>query len=659
MKIIHLVLFLLLTNQSPLFSQDISGSWYAIRDSSSLFTLHFEYENHQITGTFDMLISQVHLKGVPMENLASFGDSISFEVNFNRFHYRYEGKYLDDVKQINGILIIPNSNSRFSLNFTKNPVELPSINNFYQKNKEPAFTRQDTLRGSITPERAWWDLIYYDLNIKVNIADSCIDGSNTIYYKVLQENEVMQIDLQPPLSISKVTQEGESLNFQRDENVYYIRLKSKQTPGTLNKIIIHYAGKPRQAKNPPWDGGFTWSSDSQGKPFIATSCQGIGASIWWPNKDHMYDEVDSMQISVNVPASLTAVANGRLRKVEEVEDNTRTFHWFISNPINNYGVNINIAEYKHFSEDYKGEKGILNCDYYVLSENYDSAKEQFKQVPLMLEAFEYWFGPYPFYEDGYKLVEVPYLGMEHQSSVTYGNQYKNGYLGVDLSGTGWGLKFDFIIIHESGHEWFANNITYKDIADMWIHESFTCYSESLYLEYHYGKEAASEYLYGIRKNISHDSPLIGKYGVNKSGSDLYSKGANVLNTIRQIINNDQKWRDILRGLNSHFYHSTVTTQEIENYISEKSGYNLKRIFDQYLRTTQMPILEYYLNDNILSYRWTNTIPEFEMPVDITLNEDKTRIYPKPKWTHEYIKQPVENIKMDPGFYIASFNFFEN
>jgi aminopeptidase N len=298
----------------------------------------------------------------------------------------------------------------------------------------------------------------------------------------------------------------------------------------------------------------------------------------------MYDEPDSMLISVNVPDNLMDVSNGRLRSVEIKANKTKTYNWFVSNPISNYGVNINIGDYVHFSEVFKGEKGDLDCDYYVLKDNLEKAKEQFRQVPMMLKAFEHWFGPYPFYEDSYKLVEAPYLGMEHQSSVTYGNGFKNGYLGTDLSRTGWGLKFDFIIVHESGHEWFANSITYKDIADMWVHESFTNYSENLYVEYYYGKEAGSEYVIGSRRNIKNDRPVVGIYDVNYEGSgDMYYKGGNMLHTLRQIINDDEKWRGILRGMNGDFYHQVVTGEQIENYLSEKTGLNLTSIFDQYLR----------------------------------------------------------------------------
>lgn len=437
------------------------------------------------------------------------------------------------------------------------------------------FTRQDTLRGTITPERAWWDLTYYHLNIHVEPADSSIRGVNTIQYKVIKPSQLMQIDLQPPMVIEKVVQNGTELPFERDGNAWFIKLIDEQPIGHVITLDVYYGGQPKVSERPPWSGGIVWSKDRSGNHFIANANQGDGASLWWPCKDHMYDEPDSMLISVKVPEHLMDVSNGRLRKVDHNNNGTKTYHWFVSNPINNYGVNISIADYAHFSEKYNGEKGVLDCDYYILKENLEKAKEQFKDVPRMLQAFEHWFGPYPFYEDGYKLVEVPYLGMEHQSAVTYGNGYQNGYRGKDLSGTGWGLKFDFIIIHESGHEWFANNITYKDMADMWIHESFTNYSESLFLDYHYGKEAGSAYVRGTRAGIKNDKPIIGKYNVNDMGSgDMYPKGGNMLHTLRQIVNDDEKWRSILRGLNSEFYHQTVTTQQIENYLSDRTGLNL-------------------------------------------------------------------------------------
>ena len=520
----------------------------------------------------------------------------------------------------------------------------------------PAFTRQDTLRGSITPEREWWDLTYYHLDIIVHPADSTIKGSNTIGYRVLEPLRRMQIDLQEPMDISAVTLNGKSLKFTRDGNVYWIDIDQNQEKGTVYQIKIEYGGKPAVAKRPPWDGGVTWQKDSKGLPFIANANQGEGASMWWPCKDHMYDEPDSMLISVNVPGNLMDVSNGRLRSIEKKKNGTRTYNWFVSSPINNYGVNINIADYAHFSEIFKGEMGDLDCDYYVLKENLEKAKIHFKQVPMMLSAFEHWFGPYPFYEDSFKLVEAPYLGMEHQSSVTYGNGYKNGYRGTDLSSSGWGLKFDFIIIHESGHEWFANNITYEDIADMWVHESFTNYSEGLYVEYHYGKEAGADYILGSRMNIKNDRPIVGTYNVNSSGSgDMYYKGGSMLHTLRQIVNDDEKWRQILRGLNRDFYHKVVKGSQVENYLADKTGLNLKPFFNQYLRDVRIPVLEYYVKGKQLTFRWSNCVRGFDMPLKIYVSGEEMKIHPTTNFETVEIDAENADVVADKDYYVATMN----
>jgi len=515
------------------------------------------------------------------------------------------------------------------------------------------FSRDDSLRGSITPERGWWDLKYYELRTRVNPAEKYLSGSTTVLYEVLKPHQIIQIDLQPPLKVDKVTQDGKELSFKLDgKNAYMINLTKKQVKGKNESIVVHYSGNPIVAKRPPWDGGVQWVKDAEGNDYVATSCQGLGASAWWPNKDHMYDECDSMLIAITVPEKLQDISNGRLRKVIDNTDGTKTFEWFVKNPINNYGINMNIGNYTHFNETFDGEKGKLTVDYYVLPENLEKAKEQFKQVPMMLKAFEHWFGPYPFYEDGYKLVEVPYLGMEHQSSVTYGNKYNNGYLGRDLSGTGWGLKWDFIIIHESGHEWFANNITYKDIADMWIHESFTNYSENLFTEYYYGKEAGAAYVIGCRKNIENKAPIIGNYDVNDGGSgDMYYKGGNLLHTIRQVVNDDERWRQVLRGMNKTFYHQTVTTKQIEDYVSEASGKNFSKVFDQYLRDIRIPELEYKITKGKLKYRWANTIDGFDMPVKVAVdNGTNDFIYPTTSWK-TLQKSKVSELKLDNNFYV--------
>tara|TARA_R110002051_G_scaffold4683_9_gene26068 strand:- start:7464 stop:9074 length:1611 start_codon:yes stop_codon:yes gene_type:complete len=521
----------------------------------------------------------------------------------------------------------------------------------YTFGQAQSFTEQDTLRGSITPERSWWDLNYYHLDIDVNPDNKFISGSNTIRYKVLEPHQVLQVDLQSPLKIENVTQDGKELKIVDKGNAHFIQIEKLQKIGEFNEIIVTYSGHPKEAVRAPWDGGFSWKKDENGKDFVATSCQGLGASVWWPNKDHMYDEVDSMLISVKAPKGLMNVSNGRLRKIDE---ETNTYHWFVSNPINNYGVNVNIGDYVHFGEKYDGEKGDLDMDYYVLNYNLEKARIHFKDAPKMMEAFENWFGAYPFYEDSFKLVDVPYLGMEHQSSVTYGNQYLKGYLGRDLSGSGWGLKFDFIIIHEAGHEWFANNITYKDAADMWVHEGFTCYSESLFLDYHYGTEAANAYVQGIRKNIKNDRPIIGIYNVNHEGSgDMYYKGSNILHTLRQVVNDDGKWRMILRGLNKEFYHKTVTTDQIEHYISVQMKRDLRPFFNQYLRTTKIPIFEYTINEKKLMYRYANAVEGFTLPLRIYIDEKPVWLEPTATWQKQKVKGDLKTFTIDPNFYMDS------
>lgn len=520
--------------------------------------------------------------------------------------------------------------------------------------RQPMFTHQDTLRGTITPERAWWDVTYYHLDIKVDLDDSTFSGTNFIQYRVdsLTTN-IMQIDLQEPMKIVNIMQDGKELSFERVGNAYLVETVGGRTVGEINDVEVQFSGKPKKAIRAPWDGGVTWTKDKNGNPFVATSNQGIGASLWWPNKDHAYDEPDSMLMSITVRDDLMDVSNGRLRKEVDNNDGTKTWHWFVSNPINNYGVNINIGDYSHFGQIYEGEKGELDMDFYVLSYNLEKAVKQFADAPRTIEAFEHWFGPYPFYEDSYKLVEAPYLGMEHQSSVTYGNKYENGYLGTDLSSSGWGLKFDFIIVHESGHEWFANNITYRDAADMWIHESFTHYSEYLFLEYHFGKQAASEYARGVRLRIQNDRPIIGIYNVNYEGSsDMYYKGGNMLHTIRQIIGDDELWRGILRGLNKEFYHQTVTTEQIENYIVKQSGKDLESVFDQYLRDYRIPVLEYYFKENKLFFRWNNSVSNFNMPVKVYIDGKETILNPRTRWMA--IASSSKELKIDIDYYVASF-----
>ena len=523
-------------------------------------------------------------------------------------------------------------------------------------------THQETLRGSITDQRSWWDLKHYHLSVNVVPSARSISGINVMTYIAIAKQDRLQIELQAPMILNKVTQDGKTLSVEKDGYSYFISLNKKHVIGQEYKLTMHFSGKPQVAVRPPWDGGITWQKDENGLDFVASSNQGNGASIWWPNKDHPYDEPDNgVKLSVEVPEHLMDISNGRLIKVDHNKQRkTKTYHWAVINPINNYAISLNIGDYVHFSEQYNGEDGILDMDYYVLRDNLAKAKVQFKEVKRTMQAFEHWFGPYPFYQDSYKLIEVPYLGMEHQSAVTYGNGYQNGYKGRDLSKTGWGLKFDFIIVHESGHEWFANNLTSKDVADLWIHESFTNYSESLFLEYHFSKAAGAEYVRGMREGIVNDRPIIGTYDSNRQGSkDMYNKGGNMLHTIRQIVDNDKTWRDILRGLNKDFYHQLVSTQQVEAYMSEKSGKDLSTVFDQYLRDHRLPVLEYIIKGKEILVRWNNTISDFNMPIKVAIAGKTQWISPTTQWTNVSNKLKQPSFVVDKDFYVASFNSLGN
>ena len=519
---------------------------------------------------------------------------------------------------------------------------------------QQSFTLQDYLRGTITPERAWWDVQHYHLSIEVFPEEKRLTGSNLITFKVLRSHDLLQIDLQQPLTITKATHAGKEIEFKRDGNVFWLRFPSKLTTGSEHKVLIEYAGVPTESKRPPWSGGLTWTRDDNNKHFIATTCQGIGASIWWPNKDHCYDEPDrGMDISITAPEDLTAVSNGRLIKTDEnSERKVKTFHWRVTNPINNYAVNMNIGDYINISDKYDGEKGELDIEYWILRGQRELAERHFREAPRTLEAFEHWFGPYPFYEDSYKLVVVPYLGMEHQSSVTYGNGFQNGYRGRDLSQTGVGLKFDFIIVHESGHEWFGNNITARDIADMWVHEGFTNYSENLFVNYHFTKKEAEDYVIGCRALVKNEAPIIGLYNVNKSGSgDMYYKGGNMLHTIRNIIDNDEKWRGILRGLNQRFRHQTVTTEQIEAYVSREAGMDLGPVFDQYLRTTMIPTLKYELDGSKLTFQFEDVVNSFSVRTKIIIDGKPRWITPTTKPQTVELNGTPKKIELDRNFYM--------
>jgi len=519
------------------------------------------------------------------------------------------------------------------------------------------FTRADTLRGMLTPLRTCYDINYYHLDVKFDVDNKYISGNVLFKFTTVEDFTKLQFDLFSNLKVEKVVYKGQEVPFTREFNAVFVTFPKTIAKGTKDEFTVYYSGNPTIAKRAPWDGGIEYNIDSLGHKWVSTACQGIGASIWWPTKDHQADEVDSTLISISVPNGLKDVSNGHLRKVTKLKDGYTRFDWFVSNPINNYDIEANIGDYVHYSGVYNGEKGKLTMDFWPLSYNLEKAKKQWgENAPKMLKAFEHWFGPYPFYEDGYKLVETHHLGMEHQSGTAYGNHYQNGYLGRDLSGTGWGLKWDFIVVHESGHEWFGNNVTSKDVADMWVHESFTNYSESLFIEDNWGKQAGQEYVHGTRMAIQNNAPIQGPYNVNRSGSgDMYYKGGNMLNMIRTIINDDEKWRNILRGLNKTFYHKTVTYEDITGYINEQSGKNLNPVFEQYLKHANLPTLEFMNINGKLMVRWVADVHGFNMPVKVRVKGGEYKfITPKTSFAPvELDGAAKDNIEVDTfNYYIG-------
>jgi aminopeptidase N len=519
------------------------------------------------------------------------------------------------------------------------------------------FTHADTLRGSNGPARAWWDATFYDLHVSVQPTDSSIRGWNAITYKVIKPATEMQLDLQEPLEVDSIVQDRKALTYRRDVSAFFVKLSAPQRTAAKKTITVYYHGKPVAAKRPPWDGGYIWQRDSVGNRWIATANEGLGASVWWPVKDLLSDEPDSQRIAITLPDPMIDVSNGRLRSTTHNGDGTSTYEWFVTEPINNYDVEVNAGQYAHFGDVYNGEAGKLTMDFWPLAYHLDTAKVQFAQAKPMMACFEHWFGPYPWYKDGYKLIEAPHLGMEHQSGVAYGNKYKDGYSGRDLSGTGWGMKWDFIIVHESAHEWWGNSITMKDQADMWVHESFANYAEVLYAECHDGKQAGNEYNIGDRRNIRNDAPIIAPYGVNAEGSgDMYYKGGNMLHMMRQIVNNDEKWRGVLRGIQSTFRHQTVTGAQIEKYINQHTGIDFSKVFQQYLTTTDIPTLEYKNDNGRLSFRWATVVPGFAMPVKAGVGDSASfpLLHPTEAWkTFPKAVGAGDSLVVNPNFYVLA------
>lgn len=515
------------------------------------------------------------------------------------------------------------------------------------------FTIDDTLLGSNHAYRSWWDVKVYNLTVKPDYSSETLTGNNKIEYSVLESSGLMQLDLQEPMTIDSIYYDDNRINtFKKDKNRWMITLEN-QIKNSRHVLNVFFSGKPKVAKNPPWDGGWVWKKDSLGNPLMSVACQGNGPSIWYPCKDLQSDEPDNATLlNIIVPDTLIGIGNGRLAKKEKLNNGFDKYTWLVTNAINNYNIIPYIGKYTLLHDSIEGEKGKLITDYWVLSYHKQKAITHLKpNVTKTIKCFEHWFGPYPFYEDSYKIVEAPYLGMEHQSNVAYGNYYLNGYGGRDLSNTGWGLKWDFIVVHESGHEWFGNNITASDVADNWIHEGFTSYAEVLFTECEFGKEAGNDYCEGVKKSISNDIPIIGQYGVHEEGSgDMYNKGSQVVHMIRQVMNDDARFAFLLREINKNFYHKTVSTKELEAFINKNTEIDFTSLFNQYLRTTQIPVLEYKIKNNKLSFRYTNCLNEFNMPIKIKTDKE-ILIKPTAQWQTITLEKKTKTISLDRNVYV--------
>lgn len=494
---------------------------------------------------------------------------------------------------------------------------------------------------SNTPARAWWKANSYHILLQADTTTGYLDGRVLIRAQVTdQPQDSLQIDLVQPLRIKGVeyNSDGPGLKrrlgrpvarLQQQGNVWYIYDNfRKLKKGDMFELTIEYGGDAVKAKQAPWDGGLVLSKDQQGRPWIGMACQGQGASLWLPCKDFQGEEPDSVVLSLIAPGDLQAIGNGRLMQKQDEGRLGTVWTWQVRNPINLYDISFYIGDYAHWSDTLHGAKGALSLDYYVLRANLDKAKKHFEVVKPMLRCFEDKLGPYPFYEDGYKLVEAPYLGMEHQSAVAYGNEYKMGYRGKDRSRTGAGLDFDFIIVHESGHEWFGNSITAYDKADTWIHEGFTTYTETIFEECLKGKERAFLYQRGKKDIVRNDAPPQGQYGLCDEGSgDHYDKAALMIHMIRVIMNDDSRFFGMLKEMNRKYYHQIVDGKTMEQFMSGYSGKNLTTIFDQYLRRAKLPVLALKRDKGVLYYQWKSCVPGFNMPVSFTFDGKVQWLYP--------------------------------
>jgi aminopeptidase N len=498
----------------------------------------------------------------------------------------------------------------------------------------PIPTRAEMLRGAYGPYRANNDLLYYHLDIRVDPEQKFLSGKNTIRFRMLKDDTRIQLDLADAFTIDKILLGTTPLKYERDSGTVFIDFPEMLHASQVYSIDFYFSGHPVETGR---FGVFTFKKDASGHTWINTACEGIGASMWWPNKDQWRDEVENMDISVAIPNGLVDASNGKFVGKTDLGDGYTRWDWQVSYPINNYDVSLNIGNYVHFSD----KLGDLALDFYALPEDLDKAKTQFAQAKGMLEAYQHYFGAYPFANDGYKLIQAPYSGMEHQSAVTYGNLFQNGYLGKDWTGVGISPRFDFIIIHESGHEWFGNSVTAVDPSDMWIHEGITTYLESLYVEYRWGKVDALKYLSGYRPKIHNLRSIVAEHGVNAEPTeDQYFKGALMLNTLRSVVDDDAKWWTLLYGFYQRFKYQNIATEDVVSYFNQQTGMNLTPIFDQYLRHPQIPRLELLFGkepDTIL-YKWSADEESFAMPVRVGTPDHWQIITPTTQW--QWMQSPL-------------------
>ena len=491
----------------------------------------------------------------------------------------------------------------------------------------PVPTRADVLRGEYGRYRANNDLLSYHLDIRVDPEKKVISGKNTIRFKMLADDTRLQLDLYANLNVDKILFGRTGLTYQREINAVFVDFPQMLKAGRTYAIDFYYSGTPAQSGR---FGGFSFSKDPAGRPWIFTACEGQGASIWWPNKDQWRDEVESMALSVAIPSDLVDVSNGKFAKKTDLGDGYSRWDWLIQYPINNYDVSLNIGHYDHFAD----RLGDLPLDFYALPEDLDKAKTHFAQAKGMLEAYQHYFGEYPFKKDGYKLIQVPYTGMEHQSAVTYGNRFTNGYGGRDWTGVGISPKFDFIIIHESAHEYFGNAVSAADVSDMWIHEGWATYLEGLYVEYTFGHDDAIRYLNGYKSKVQNRQPIITPRGIHREPpQDMYFKGALFINTLRSVVNDDRRWWKLLRDLFQRFKYRNIMTEDIVQFFNTELGRDFTPIFDQYLRHTTLPVLALEFDEakSTVLYRWKVDEKRFAMPVRVGAPDDWRLIQPTTEW----------------------------